>query len=166
MCKLSKLFKSGAEQPSCSNIFKDGIIPQLFQGGVYVGPTGHRIKREMLNIPLVDDPLLWICPIPNTNSMDPVFDAGHHNLYIKGWTKADQRAIVEFIAMEYTNGQGNIVVYRPTPQAYNLIVHRLSRITADVDGRWWWFKGDNNATEDPKPVQDEAIEYIYAGTLC
>ena len=167
MCKFLKklLTGGGGEQPSPSDIFRGEKVSQLFREGTYYESGLYkRVKKELLNIPFEEDPELWISPIPDTNSMDPVFDKGHNNLYIRGFTGIDQQIMINWIALQYAKGSRDILVYKLGSD--RPIVHRVSRMEDDIIGRRWWFKGDNNMVEDPKPATDAEIEWLYAGTIC
>ncbi len=115
-----------------------------------------------LSIPFTHPPKVWIPPIPNTDSMDPVMDCQHNNILIQGMDKENQRIMVNWIAEEWFSKQmGNVVVY----QADMLIIHRLVKVEYDEDGRVFTFKGDNNTSDDPYRVRDDDIKYLSIGTI-
>lgn len=163
MCWLRKVFVGTVDVPSPSDIIRnDSMISLLVHGGIYVDNKGrHRIKKELLYIPFQDDPQLWICSIPDTNSMDPLFDSPHTNLYIRGVDELDMSIMVSWIAVKWQQfGDANILVYR-TPNNY--AVHRLVEIKGSE--RLWYFRGDNNWARDPEPANDEGIEWLMAGVI-
>lgn len=161
---LSKLFTGTIERPSPSDILRREVASYLFTGGVYLDPHGQwRVKRELLRVPFELDPDLWLCMIPDSNSMDPILDAEHDNLYLKGRTLDDQRRLVEWLALEWeTKRAANVIVYQ-TPQMY--AVHRLIEIKTINGERRWRFKGDNNPTADPGFATDSQIKYVSLGTI-
>jgi len=153
------------ERPSPSDIVNDAI--GLLTGGITKSIDGyHRIDKTLLDIPFAEDPRLWICPIPDTNSMDPLFDHGHSNLYMRGVNAPDQRLMVNWIADQWDDGMANIIVYKLTGYS---VVHRLHDIQLvghpGHEERAWWFKGDNNIRKDPHPARDSEIKWLYIGTI-
>lgn len=163
VCKLTNVFKPTVDQPSPSDIVRDDQVISLFTGGtVYHDGVHWRIRRDVFNIPLAEDMKLWVCSIPDTNSMDPVFDAGHKNLYVWPTNHADKNQLRNWMVEQYNAGNRDIAVYR---NATTYAVHRISRITMDKTGRRWYFKGDNNAREDSGYARDSEIEWLYIGTI-
>ena len=158
------LFK-GSEKPSPSDIVKNDLIKEIFQGGIYQDGAGRwRIKRELLWPFFNDDPELWLCIIPNTNSMDPVFDKEHINIYMKGYTAPDHSLLIQWLANEWTfKRMANIIVYQPGP--YTPVVHRLKKVEDVYPNRRWTFLGDNSAGTDPHRATDQEIKWVLIGTI-
>ncbi len=134
------------EKPSPSDIMPPGALQ--------VDGTAIKINLTMSNIPLAHPPLVWLPPVPDSNSMDGVFDFGHTPLLIAGSTPIDQAALVDFIKV------GDIAVYR-TPAWY--AIHRIVAIRSDALGKYFTFRGDNNAQSDPDRVRPEHIQWVAIG---
>ena len=168
MCKLSR--KLGMDKPSPSDILKEGYGALFLTDGVRLlkGGPYHVVKRELLNIPFECDPRLWICTIPDTNSMDPVFDSEHINLYIQGFGKTDQKIMVDWLVNEwFYKKSANILVYRTNGVGSTSVVHRLKDIKYGKDNltRIWTFRGDNNRRDDPWKAGDADIQWLLIGTI-
>lgn len=171
MCWLSKFFTGTVERPSPSDIVPEGNIRYDVSAGLILILLGG------LNIPFTKPPKVWISSIPGTLSMDPVFDKEHNNIYIAGIDNENQKSMVDWLAKEWFDKKmANIIVYRimanpaDSPldfsKAHKIYpVHRLSRIKVEAGERKWYFKGDNNITEDPYPAKDENILYLCIGTV-
>ena len=84
----------------------------------------------------------------DTNSMDPVLDAGHNSIEIK----PDSFKDIEI---------GDIIVYEHEEHGY--IIHRVVATGFDNDGWYCTAKGDNNYSEDPWKIRFEQIEGIVVG---
>ena len=165
---LRKIFRPRKiDLPSASDIFKQELNP-LSNAFYYDQYRIWRVKREYLNIPFKQDPDAWYSTIPDTNSQDPVFDAEHNNIYIKGHTPSDHKMMVLWIAKEWLDKQmANILVYRLENYPYTYSVHRLYTIEHKNGERLWWLKGDNPYLfKDPIPAKDNEILYLYCGTIC
>jgi len=161
MCWLTKLFRRGANLPSPSDIVPKASL--TYNTGIL------EIKLDNLFIPFTKPPKVWLSSIPGTRSMDPVFDTEHNNIYIQGADSENQKILVDWLAKEWLNKKmANIIVYR-IPSDFRqpakiYAVHRLSRV--EIDGeRKWYFKGDNNITEDPYPAKDENILWVCVGSI-
>jgi len=138
------------DKPSPSDIVKR----EAFR---YDDTTGIlTIDFAKTNIPFRKVPKLWIPPIPDTKSMDPVFDYGHNNLLLSGRDAEDHQKLVEFMASH----TGNIAVYQPKN-----VIHRVVEIGEDDQGRFFKFRGDNNWKSDPGKIREANISYLYAGTI-
>ncbi len=149
MC-FSKLFGT-VEIPSPSDIMLDtGIVADNYACKVI-------IDLRQTNIPFVKQPRIWIPPIPDTNSMDPVFDYGHSNILIDGQDEADHRIMLEFLKV------GDIAVY--DNESGQSIIHRIVEIGYDPQ-RFFRFKGDNNGSKDPGKIRDSQIKWLYVATIC
>lgn len=138
------------EKPSPSDIVKREAFHYDDQTGILT------IDFKLTNIQLDEIPKLWIPSIPDTGSMDPVFDFGHSNLLLSGRNPEDHQRIIDFIAQQ----PGNIAVYQP--QNY---IHRIARVSHDELGRYFKFRGDNNLRDDTNKVRDGDINHVYAGTI-
>ncbi|MBI5332768.1 MAG: signal peptidase I [Candidatus Aenigmarchaeota archaeon] len=85
----------------------------------------------------------------DTNSMDPVFDAGANAIIIKPKTIEDIKA-------------GDIISYYSD---YGLIIHRVIR--ADFDEQGWYViaKGDNNPVEDLQKIRFSQIHGVVVAVI-
>lgn len=164
MCWLSKIFTGTIERPSPSDIIPEGNITIIQQ------PAGVMIKLTNLNIPFAESPKVWIPPIPDTNSMDPSMDFGHNNILITGVNETDHTQLVDFLKV------GDIAVYRimvkPADEpndfskSYKIYaIHRIVEIGKDNEGRYFKFRGDNNAGKDPYKARDRNILWVCIGTI-
>jgi len=105
-------------------------------GDVYYDSGEVRIKGYK------SEPL--ISTVEDTNSMDPLIDAGHICVFRTDFKKADL-------------GVGDVIVYQCQE---GLIMHRIVKITPDALGRIYTLRGDNNIGNDPYIVRDEHILYL------
>jgi len=109
-----------------------------------------------LQWPEPDQVQVWAPSIPDTNSMDPTYDSGHHVVYLRPLSDANR----DYLAGELR--VGDIAVY---DNGLARITHRVSRIGADDKGRWFRFKGDNRNTEDIYLVRDYHIMAIAVAII-
>lgn len=164
MCWLSGLFRRTVDVPSPSD-----VVPR---DSIYYYETTNRLEIDLkrLNIPFTKPPKIWTPSIPGTKSMDPIFDKEHNNIYIQGADGENQEILLDWLAEEwFEKSMANIIAYR-IPGDLSLpaeiyAVHRLSRIISDNKGRKWYFKGDNNATEDSLFARDSNILFLCIGTI-
>ena len=148
LIKLLKLFTGTIERPSPGD-----WLPVT---AIKVVDSDIIIDLSKLNVKLKAIPKVWVPMIPDSNSMDGVFDIGNNNILIAGWTKADHAKLVETLIV------GDIAVYRT---ALIYAIHRIVEIGSDSQGKFYRFKGDNNAMRDPGKVRENEIEYISIGTI-
>lgn len=87
----------------------------------------------------------------DTNSMDPVFDAGSNAIEIVP-SKSSQIQI------------GDIVSYY-SPTAGATIVHRVVETGYDEEGWYAFFKGDNINSNDPEKVRFSQIRRIVVAII-
>ncbi|VVB81393.1 Uncharacterised protein [uncultured archaeon] len=88
--------------------------------------------------------------LADTNSMDPVFDAGSH-LIQEVPTSKEQIHV------------GDIVSYN-SPMGFT-IVHRIIEIGNDEEGWYAIFKGDNNPTADPWKVRWDMVTRVTVAII-
>lgn len=125
-----KLFAGTIERPSPSDWLPVEAI-RVVGGNVLIDLNEFKVKLGLDKIPQV-----WLPSIPDTNSMDGVFDIGNNNILIAGENKADHAKLVQALQV------GDVAVY-------GAIIHRIVEIDSDDQGRFFRFKGDNNAVKDP-----------------
>ncbi|MEM4263803.1 MAG: hypothetical protein QW666_02820 [Candidatus Woesearchaeota archaeon] len=85
----------------------------------------------------------------DTNSMDPVFDAGANAIEIVPKSPGDIQV-------------GDIVSYQTQ---YGTIVHRITEIGNDEKGWYAIFQGDNNPIPDPEKVRWEQIKRVVVAII-
>lgn len=85
----------------------------------------------------------------DTNSMDPVIDAGANALHIVPQYPEDIQI-------------GDIISYE---SEYGIIIHRVKQIGYDQDGWYAIAKGDNNPTDDPFRVRFNQIKRVVVGII-
>ncbi len=83
--------------------------------------------------------------LADTNSMDPVFDAGSHLIQVYPTSQSDVHV-------------GDVISY-DSPLGFS-IVHRVIEIGFDEEGWYAILKGDNNPTPDPWKVRFDWITRI------
>lgn len=153
---LSQLFGTN-KLPSPSNIVPDSQISYDDAGKL-------TIDLSKLNIPFTKLPKVWYPGASSVSwsSMEPVFSKDNNWLLIQGADAADQKALVDFIKV------GDIAVYRiPADLSQASVwyaVHRIVKIGKD-DSRYFVFKGDNTALNDPYKARDENILWLAIGTI-
>ena len=85
----------------------------------------------------------------DTNSMDPVIDAGANALQIVPQTPEEIQI-------------GDIISYETE---YGTIIHRVKQISYDEQGWYAVAKGDNNPTEDPFRIRFSQIKRVVVGII-
>uniref|UniRef100_A0A6M3JAL5 Uncharacterized protein n=1 Tax=viral metagenome TaxID=1070528 RepID=A0A6M3JAL5_9ZZZZ len=155
MCDLiKKLFGGGTvEQPSPSNIIPAENIHKIGN------PLRLEINLWNINIPWDDSQVgLWYPSIPNSNSMDPIYDEGHNVSYLKPGSKANHIIMCDWLEAEILMGFRNIAVY--FVDATLSITHYAFAVGHDAEGRYFRFKGFNNSQPDPYKVRDNQLMCI------
>jgi hypothetical protein len=87
----------------------------------------------------------------DTNSMDPLFDAGANSLELPPKSPDDVKV-------------GDVVSYR-SQETGDLIIHRVIAVGSDEDGVFYTLRGDNNGIADPGRVRFEDIHGVVVGIL-
>ncbi len=87
----------------------------------------------------------------DTNSMDPVIDAGAHAIEVV--PKSPEQIHL-----------GDIVSYK-SEYAEGAIVHRVVEIGEDSEGWYCRLKGDNNPFEDPGKVRFDQIQRVLVAII-
>ena len=85
----------------------------------------------------------------DTNSMDPVIDAGANALQIVPKTPEEIQI-------------GDIISYETD---YGIIIHRVKELGYDEQGWYAIAKGDNNPTQDPSHVRFSQIKRVVVGVI-
>ena len=87
----------------------------------------------------------------DTNSMDPVIDAGSNSIELKPKTTEDVKI-------------GDIISYH-SEYADGLIIHRVVEVGQDADGWFVRVKGDNLEKKDPGKIRFSQIEGVVVGIV-
>lgn len=87
----------------------------------------------------------------DTNSMDPVFDAGSHAIEVVPESPADIHL-------------GDIVSYN-SEHNEGAVIHRVVEIGEDSDGWYCRMKGDNNPFMDPGKVRFEQLQRVLVAVI-
>jgi hypothetical protein len=153
----------GKERPSSPEIYRIPDHPWTAQEVSYTDDQYHkRIKREALFPSFGEDPEVWFAEIADTNSEDPVFDAGNHCECLRPLSDADRISLCDWIEDQWVKSSGllaALVIYK-VPDG-GLISHRVHNISRDAEGRVWKFQGDNNAgIADQAPGRDNQIHSL------
>ncbi len=112
------------------------------------------LKPLAKRLGLSQNPLLAKDFIPNTNSMDPVFDYGNNTLPIYGTIPEDHAKLVR--ALE----TGSDAIYQKADGG--LIIHRVFAIKNGL----YTFGGVNNSGIMDKPdVRPDQIKYVSLGVI-
>ena len=146
IASLLKMLSGTIERPSPGDWVSEPDVQSWAESFPWLG----------LNVHLAERPKIWVPMIPDTNSMDGVFDYGHNNILIAGSNDDDHQALVAHLVV------GDIAVYR-TSSIY--AIHRIIEIGDDAAGRYYRFKGDNNSTKDPEKIRESQIEWVSIGTI-
>ena len=171
---LAEQLELGIDKPSPAD-----IVPRV---GILADDYAKKfiIDMHQVNIPFTKPPrLLPIMDIPNSKSMDGLFDYGNNNLYIKPVDEANHKIMVDWIAQTWLLSSGKQTVdavYRimvndlDDPNDFTkphlwYAIHRLVDIGYDTEGRFFWFAGINNLARDNYPARDKNIIWLNIGTI-
>ena len=148
---LKLIFLGTLELPGPGDwVSKDGLVLDKDAGTL-------TIDFRHLYPNLEELPDVWLPDIPDTNSMDPVFDAGHHNILIRGKTAGDHRRVIRYLRV------GDIIVCNVG--GGRSVIHRLVEIGRDDSGLYYRTQGDNVARKDPYIFRESDILWVSAGTI-
>lgn len=106
------------------------------------------VNRERIQINLQD--ATW-ATFTDTNSMDPVIDAGANAIEVTPRNEKDLQV-------------GDIVAYE-SEYADGTIIHRIAHIGIDDEGTYFIMKGDNNPTSDPGKVRFSQIKKVVVAII-
>ncbi len=116
------------------------------------------VNLMKLNVKLSAPPTVILPGIPNTNSMDPVFDEGHTNILMQGANSPDMDALRNALKI------GDVAVYMTADGGS--IIHRIVGDGTDAEGKYFVFAGDNNSgIRDAQIVRLENIAYVSLGAI-
>ncbi len=128
----------------------------LPEGSIKLQGNALIVFLNSLNIPFTLPPQVWYPGVPDTDSMDPVFDIGHNNILIKGADAYNQQILIDFIK------PGDIAVYNYLGM---YVIHRIIAERNNKGIREFKFKGDNNSRPDPYWVPFEYVTWVSLGIL-
>jgi len=130
-------------------------IGSLFTGSVERYSPADHVKEK--NIHVYSDKVVldlagatW-SSFTDTNSMDPLIDAGANGIEIKPKSTDELK-------------KGDIIAFR-TPYASGIIIHRIAETGSDDNGWYAKTKGDNNPTVDPGKVRFKDITGVVVGVI-
>lgn len=159
MCKFSSLFKKQPDPTPEPSVERPSATPSIPACNITVSLPGQppHVSIELsgrYKWPEPNSVIVWVPDvIPDTNSMDPTFDDGHHVIYLKPMSEANRDYLCSVL------NPGDIAVY---DNGLARVVHRITRIGSDDKGRWFRFQGDNRIAcphEDIYLIRDR---HIYA----
>lgn len=130
-------------------------MAMLHESGNEVASPANRIPEDLITV--TNDKVVlnikgaeW-ASFTDTNSMDPVIDAGSH--------------AIEMIPRSEDEIQiGDIVAYK-SDYADGTIIHRVVFKGKDEKGTYFVLKGDNNPISDPGKVRFEQIKSVVVAII-
>jgi len=121
-------------------------------GGRDIPDPKDRIKESQISVSkskvVINQEGVMLSRIANTESMNPVIDAGHNALFIKP-VKEDLQV-------------GDIISFKKA--GVGNIMHRIIKISEDKDGWYCITKGDNSSVSDGK-VRFKDIKKVLVGIV-
>ena len=143
---LASGIMANSEKPYDFNVFNR--INERESPSDWVKENQIHVYKDKIVIDL--DGAVW-SRFTDTNSMDPLFDAGSNGIEIIPQS-VDQVEI------------GDIISYR-SEYADGIIIHRVIDKREDEKGVYFIVKGDNNDNADPGKIRFEQIEGVLVGIL-
>jgi hypothetical protein len=136
---------------------KEGVLEKVnniltFSSAEITSPWDHISEKQIRvyddRVVLdVDDPI-W-SSFTDTNSMDPLLDAGANGIEIKPQFEDDIHV-------------GDVISYKTEN---GIIVHRVIEISYDEEGIYYVVKGDNNPTADKDKVRFADVQGILIAVV-
>ena len=172
--QIMKLFTGTIERPSPADIVPASSITYDYDTGMWKIDTRH------LNIPFTVPPnQVPLFEIPDTNSMDGIMDEGNNNLMLQPANVENDKIMVDWIAQTWLESKGLQTVdcvYRVMVKEVDdpldflkpalwYAIHRLVKVGVDSKGRYFIFRGTNNAQNDPYKARDANILFLKFGTI-
>ena len=135
-----------ADNPGVNrNIFNN---KELYSPGDWISQGQIEMKSDKVVIN-IENPQ-WAV-FTDTNSMDPVIDAGAHAIEVVP-DSPDQIQV------------GDIVSYN-SEYADGTIIHRVVKIDEDSEGWYFKAKGDNNAFGDPGKIRFSQVQRVLVAII-
>lgn len=119
-----------------------------------VSPRDH-VKEDQIHVYndkiVLDIPSAIWSQFADTNSMDPLLDAGSNGIEIKPQLPEDISV-------------GDVISYKSN-EIDGIIIHRVIEISEDENGTYFIVKGDNNPVQDPEKVRFDQVQGILVGVI-
>lgn len=135
-----------AETPGINRYFFNN--KEIDSPGDWISQEQIKMSPDKVTI-FIDNPQWAI--FTDTNSMDPVLDAGAHAIEII--PESENQLI-----------KGDIISYN-SEYSEGTIIHRIVDIGEDKEGWYCKVKGDNNAFEDPGKVRFSQIQRVLVAII-
>ena len=116
--------------------------------GDWVKEEQIKVYKDRIVIDLAD--AQW-AKFTDTNSMDPVIDAGSNAIHIVP-KHAEQIHV------------GDIISYKPLGMD-KIVIHRVIVVGEDENGVFYKVKGDNNPSVDPGKVRFHQVQRVLVGII-
>ena len=141
MCfSIFKLFRQGGATGEIPSPYID-----LLQDGVKFIPAMNVVTIEPVKSPV------WLTTVQDTNSMEPLIDAGHTVILSGDPELLDKVAV------------GNVIVWvKPNG---NSRIHSIIEIKEDKDGWFCQTQGLNCAHPDPERIRRADIKWVALGVI-
>lgn len=148
---------TGAEEENILVPGQNGVLEKVnnfltFSSSEIMSPNDH-ISEEQIKVYDdrvvldVDDPV-W-SSFTDTNSMDPLLDAGANGIEIKPQSPNDIHV-------------GDVISYK---SGNGVVIHRVIEIGSDEEGIFYVVKGDNNPIPDKEKVRFEDVQGILVAVV-
>ncbi|MFH1650268.1 MAG: signal peptidase I [Candidatus Woesearchaeota archaeon] len=137
-------------EPSTESPADQTVLMEKPSPGNWVPETAIKVGNDHVVIDLTGRDVQW-STFTDTNSMDPVLDAGSNGIEVKP-NNADEIDI------------GDIVAYK-SEYSEGIIIHRVVEKSYDRDGVYFTLKGDNNPRADPGKVRFEQIQRVLVAII-
>ena len=138
--------KQEIEMPNAPMMVIASSSPEVPSPKDRIKPTQIHVYKDEIVIDLENAE--W-ATFPNTNSMDPLFDAGSNAIEIV--PRSPQEIQV-----------GDIVSYETE---FGTIIHRIIEVGQDEEGWYAIFQGDNNPIPDPERVRWSQIRRVIVAII-
>lgn len=134
---------------SASDVFSaavEGKGIERISPGDHIKESQIRVYNDKVELNIQN--AIW-SRFADTNSMDPLLDAGSNGLEVVPSNAEDIQV-------------GDIISYQSND---GIIVHRVIKIAEDEQGKYFIVKGDNNPAQDPGKVRFEQVKGIMVGVI-
>lgn len=135
-------------KPSDNNIVKSDYNNEKSSPSDHVKESQIHVLKDKIILDIKD--ASW-ARFTDTNSMDPMIDAGSNSIELKPKTTEDVKV-------------GDIISYH-SEYADGLIIHRVVEVGEDRDGWYVRVKGDNLEQKDPGKIRFSQIEGVLVGII-
>ncbi len=135
-------------KPSDNNVGKSDYNNEKSSPSDHVKESQIHVLKDKIILDIKD--ASW-ARFTDTNSMDPIIDAGSNSIELKPKTTEDVKV-------------GDIISYH-SEYADGLIIHRVVEVGEDSSGWFVRVKGDNLANKDPGKIRLSQIEGVVVGII-